>query len=70
VSAALVSTKIEEALRRNAELDARRITVSATDSKVYLYGSVRSWFEWEEAERAAWAAPGVAEVVDHISIVP
>lgn len=70
VSAVQVSTKIEEALRRNAELDARRITVSATDNKVHLYGSVRSWFEREEAERAAWAAPGVAEVVDHISIVP
>jgi osmotically-inducible protein OsmY len=70
VSAAQVSTKIEEALRRNAELDARRITVSATDSKVDLYGSVRSWFEREEAERAAWAAPGVAEVIDHISVVP
>jgi osmotically-inducible protein OsmY len=70
VSAGEVSTKIEEALRRNAELDARRITVSATDSKVHLYGSVRSWFEREEAERAAWSSPGVAEVIDHISIVP
>lgn len=70
VSATQVSTKIEEALRRNAELDARRITVSAMDSKVHLYGSVRSWFEREEAERAAWAAPGVAEVIDHISVVP
>lgn len=70
VSATLVSTKIEEALRRNAEVDARRITVSATDSKVHLYGSVRSWFEREEAERAAWAAPGVAEVVDHIAVIP
>jgi len=70
VSAAQVSTKIGEALRRNAELDARRITVSATGSEVHLYGSVRSWFEREEAERAAWAAPGVIEVIDHISIVP
>jgi osmotically-inducible protein OsmY len=70
VSAGEVSTKIEEALLRLAELDARRITVSATDSKVHLYGSVRSWFEREEAERAAWSSPGVAEVIDHISIVP
>jgi osmotically-inducible protein OsmY len=70
VSVGEVSSKIEEALRRNAELDARRITVSATDGKVHLYGSVRSWFEREEAERAAWSSPGVAEVVDHISIVP
>lgn len=70
VSTAGISARIEEALRRNAELDARRITVSATDSKVHLYGNVRSWFEREEAERAAWAAPGVAEVIDHISIVP
>ena len=70
VSAGEVSTKIEEALLRLAGLDARRITVSATDSKVHLYGSVRSWFEREEAERAAWSSPGVAEVIDHISIVP
>jgi osmotically-inducible protein OsmY len=70
VSPGVVSTRIEEALRRNAELDARRITVTATDSKVHLYGSVRSWFEREEVERAAWAAPGVAEVIDHITIVP
>lgn len=70
VSAADVSTRIGEALRRNAELDARRITVSAVDGKVHLYGSVSSWSEREEAELAAWAAPGVAEVVDHISIVP
>jgi len=70
VSVGEVSSKIEEALRRSAELDARRITVSATDSKVHLYGSVRSWFEREEAERAAWSSPGVAEVIDHISIVP
>jgi len=70
VSAGEVSGRIEDALRRNAELDARRITVSATDSKVYLYGSVRSWCEREQAELAAWSAPGVVEVIDHISIVP
>lgn len=70
ISATEVSSKIEQALRRSAELDARRISVAAMDSKVHLYGSVRSAFERAEAERAAWAAPGVAEVVDHIQVVP
>lgn len=65
-----VTHNIEEALRRSAEVDARRITVSARDGEVQLFGSVRSWFEREEAERAAWAAPGVSEVVDHIAVVP
>jgi len=70
VSAVEVTHSIEEALRRNAEVDARRITVTAHDGEVQLYGRVRSWFEREEAERAAWAAPGVSEVVDHIAVVP
>jgi osmotically-inducible protein OsmY len=68
-SATEVATKIKEALRRSADLDSRRITVSATDKNVYLNGSVRAWFEREEAERAAWAAPGVVEVVNDISII-
>ncbi|MGD1073571.1 MAG: BON domain-containing protein [Bryobacteraceae bacterium] len=70
VSPSEVEKKIGDALKRNAEVDARRICVSATDSTVHLYGSVHSWFEREEVERAAWAAPGVAEVVDHIAVVP
>jgi len=70
VSAVEVTHSIEEALRRSAEVDARRITVTAKDGEVQLYGRVRSWFEREEAERAAWAAPGVSEVIDHIAVVP
>jgi osmotically-inducible protein OsmY len=70
VSTSEVKTKIEDALRRSAEVDARRIEVTASDGKVTLFGNVRSWFEREEAERAAWSAPGVTEVIDHISVVP
>src|SRR5579875_3496457 len=44
VSSVEVRTKIEDALRRSAEVDARRITVSTQDGTVHLYGNVRSWF--------------------------
>jgi osmotically-inducible protein OsmY len=70
VSPAQVETKIEEALRRSAEVDARRIKVEVSDSKVNLSGNVRSWAEKDEAERAAWAAPGVTNVESHIFITP
>jgi osmotically-inducible protein OsmY len=70
VSTTDIAAKIEAALKRSAEVDARRISVSAQDGKVVLTGNVRSWAEREDAERAAWAAPGVMEVDDRISVVP
>lgn len=70
VSPIEVKTKIEDALRRSAEVDARRIMVSSAEGVVTLDGNVRSWFEREEAERAAWAAPGVTRVIDHILVAP
>lgn len=69
VSAVDVKSKIEAALKRSAELDARRINVTVTDSKVLLSGNVHTWFERTEAERAAWSAPGVKEVEDQILVV-
>jgi osmotically-inducible protein OsmY len=70
VSIADVKAKIEAALTRSAEVDARRINVVVADGKVVLSGNVRSSFERDEARRAAWAAPGVKAVEDTIAIVP
>jgi osmotically-inducible protein OsmY len=60
--------KIEQALVRSAEVDAKNITVEVDGSKVILKGTVRSWAEKQEAERQAWAAPGVTSVDNRITI--
>jgi osmotically-inducible protein OsmY len=62
--------KIQEAFKRNAEVDANHITVEANGSEVVLKGSVRSWTEREEAERVAWSAPGVTMVDELIVVSP
>jgi len=65
-----IKKRIEEAFRRSAEIDANHITVEANGSEVVLKGSVRSWAEREEAERGAWAAPGVTKVEDRLVVSP
>jgi osmotically-inducible protein OsmY len=63
-----VKAKIEAAFQRSAIVDARRITVKAEGGKVILTGTVSTWVEYQDAERAAWAAPGVREVKNLLKI--
>jgi osmotically-inducible protein OsmY len=70
VHAVEVRDKIQKALQRSAELDAYGITVQTQGSKVVLTGKVRAWYERDIAERAAWSAPGVTVVEDHLMVEP
>ncbi len=63
-----VKKKIEDALKRSAEVDAAKITVEADGGEVTLKGSVKSWAERQEAEAAAWRIPGVTRVQNYITV--
>lgn len=65
-----VKKKIEDALRRHAELDAQNIVVKTADGTVTLEGHVSSWLERQQAEIAAWQAPGVSRVINNLSMRP
>lgn len=65
-----VKQKIRDALQRGAELDAERITVEVERNKAVLRGTVRSYAEFRDAERAARNAPGITEVENRLTIDP
>ena len=65
-----VKTKIEQAFKRSAAVDSACVKVEARDGTVILKGTVKSLSERDEAERAAWSAPGVIRVDDQIRVSP
>jgi osmotically-inducible protein OsmY len=65
-----VRERIEAALKRDAMLEAARLDVSVDGGKVVLRGNVHSWAERTRAENSAWSAPGVIEVVNHLTVAP
>jgi len=67
-SAAQVKEKIESALQRQATTDAKTIHIETSGGIVTLTGNASSWHSIEDASNAAWAAPGVTQVVDHIKV--
>lgn len=63
-----VEHSIKKAMERNAKLDAEGVSVESSDGKITLRGTVSSWADHDEAVAAAWAAPGVTDVKDHILV--
>lgn len=63
-----VSQRIQDSFKRSATIDSQKIAVEAKNGNVVLKGKVRSWVERADAENAAWAAPGVTQVYDQLTV--
>jgi osmotically-inducible protein OsmY len=69
VSASVVKSDIEAALKRSATADSKTIAVSVKGADVTLTGTVHSWAERDLATHSAWGSAGVLKVIDKLSIV-
>ena len=63
-----MSQRIQDSFKRSATIDSQKIAVEAKNGNVVLKGKVRSWVERADAENAAWAAPGVTQVYDQLTV--
>jgi osmotically-inducible protein OsmY len=63
-----IRSRIETAFQRLADIDAHKITVEAAGSEITLRGEVRSWAERDQAQSTAWAAPGVTQVANELTV--
>lgn len=69
VSVTDIRSKIQSAYQRHAAIDANKVEIDVSGSTVTLSGKVHSWHEKDDAENAAWAAPGVKTVHNNLSVV-
>ena len=67
ISQAAVKSDIEDALKRSAASEAKKIAVEVQGSSVTLSGSVHNWSERDTARQSAWRTPGVTHVTDNIA---
>lgn len=65
-----IKEKISAAFQRSATIDAARIKIEVSESKITLRGKVCSFSEWEDADNAAWSAPGVTIVDNQLELDP
>lgn len=70
VAAKDVLGEIQAAFHRSAQIEANRIKIEVSGGEVVLNGTVKTWTERQEAENAAWMAPGVSLVRNNITVGP